>query len=230
MAIDDVRLRDLLEQSQDLHSDAMTTTRTSLDELVELGHEERREPRRERSRRRCAVTRWSARFPTTGILAAAGLGTAMVALLAQPRVRRQGDGRADAADGRLDREPGRRDLRHRADARLHRWRVRDPRRQGVREKTRDQHKEHGDAFNAASTRLGGTKQDQPDPVLLGVVNNAKPTLTGPAAGRRPRARAREHRGGDLRRQRRRLLQQERTSASPPASWVSRRSTPRSSTR
>ena len=41
MAIDDLRLRDLLDQSQDLHSDAMTTSRSSLDELVELGHEER---------------------------------------------------------------------------------------------------------------------------------------------------------------------------------------------
>ena len=76
-------------------------------------------------------------------------------------------------------------------------------------KTHDQHKEHSDAFNAASTRLGGKKQDQPDPVLLGVVNNAKPTLTGPGAGRRPRARAREHRRVDLRRQRRCVLEQER---------------------
>ena len=43
-----------------------------------------------------------------------------------------------------------------------------------------QHQQHADAFNAAVTRLGGKAQDQPDPVLLGVVNNAKPSLTGPA--------------------------------------------------
>ena len=42
MAIDDVRLRDLLEQSQDLHSDAMTDIADALDELVEHGHDERR--------------------------------------------------------------------------------------------------------------------------------------------------------------------------------------------
>ena len=56
MAIDDVRLRDLLEQSQDLHSDAMTTTRTSLDELVELGHEERRDGVEHDPRTRFAAT------------------------------------------------------------------------------------------------------------------------------------------------------------------------------
>ena len=65
MAIDDVRLRDLLEQSQDLHSDAMTTTRTSLDELVEHGHDERRdgieiEPTDERHRTLVGA------LPTTG--------------------------------------------------------------------------------------------------------------------------------------------------------------------
>ena len=83
MAIDDVRLRDLLEQSQDLHSDAITTTWTSLDELVEFGHDERRdggetEPTDERHHARVGA------LPTRGILAAAGLGTAMVALLARP--------------------------------------------------------------------------------------------------------------------------------------------------
>ena len=46
-------------------------------------------------------------------------------------------------------------------------------------KTRDQHKDHAQAFNAAATRLSGKAQTAPDPVLLTVVNNAKPTLTGP---------------------------------------------------
>ena len=48
------------------------------------------------------------------------------------------------------------------------------------QKTKEQHQQHAEAFNAAATRLGGKAQDQPDPVLLGVVNNAKPALTGPA--------------------------------------------------
>ncbi len=180
MAIDDVRLRDLLEQSQDLHSDAMTTTRTSLDELVEHGHDERRdgieiEPRDERHRTLVGA------LPTTGILAAAGLGTAMVALLASPAF-------ADKAmDVQMLQTAA--SIENLAVATYDTALTLDfiggataiPVVKAFVEKTRDQHKEHGDAFNAASTRLGGMKQDQPDPVLLGVVNNAKPGLTSPAA-------------------------------------------------
>ena len=40
-----------------------------------------------------------------------------------------------------------------------------------------QHAEHGKAFNAAVTQLGGKAQNDPDPTLLTVVNNAKPGLT-----------------------------------------------------
>ena len=42
MTIDDRGIHTLLEQSQDLNSDAMTTTKTQLDELVELSHERKR--------------------------------------------------------------------------------------------------------------------------------------------------------------------------------------------
>ncbi|MFN8025496.1 MAG: ferritin-like domain-containing protein [Acidimicrobiia bacterium] len=47
--------------------------------------------------------------------------------------------------------------------------------------TKQQHEDHAKAFNAAVTRLGGKPQTQPDPVLLGVVNQAKPGLTDAAA-------------------------------------------------
>jgi hypothetical protein len=47
-------------------------------------------------------------------------------------------------------------------------------------KTKDQHTQHAEAFNAAATRLGGKAQNQPDPALLAVVDSAKPGLTGPA--------------------------------------------------
>ena len=46
--------------------------------------------------------------------------------------------------------------------------------------TVSQHKDHLQAFNSAITALGGKEQNDPDPVLLDVVNKAKPTLTGPA--------------------------------------------------
>jgi Ferritin-like domain len=180
MGIDDTRLRDLLEQSQDLHSDAMTTTRSSLDELVDLGHDERRdgvEVEPEDERRHALV----GALPTRGILAAAGLGTAMVALLARPAF----------ADKTMDVQmlQTAASIENLAVATYGAALSLDfiggasaiPVVKTFVEKTRDQHKEHGDAFNAASTRLGGTKQDQADPVLLEVVNNAKPGLTSAAA-------------------------------------------------
>ena len=98
------------------------------------------------------------------------------------RVRRQDDGRADAADGGVDREPRRRHLRRRA-RRSTSSVVRSAERGGEGVRREDQGAAHSstrEAFNAAATRLGGKAQDQPDPVLLGVVNNAKPSLTGPA--------------------------------------------------
>ena len=162
MAIDDLRLRDLLEQSQDLHSDAMTTTRTSLDELVEHGHDERRdgieiEPRDERHRTLVGA------LPTTGILAAAGLGTAMVALLASPAF-------ADKAmDVQMLQTAA--SIENLAVATYDTALTLDfiggataiPVVKAFVEKTRDQHKEHGDAFNAASTRLGGISRTSPIP-------------------------------------------------------------------
>jgi hypothetical protein len=47
--------------------------------------------------------------------------------------------------------------------------------------TQSQHKDHAAAFNAAAKQLGGKTQSNPDPALLQVVNQAKPTLTSPAA-------------------------------------------------
>ena len=48
-------------------------------------------------------------------------------------------------------------------------------------KTKDQHTEHGKAFNAAIQQLGGKTQSAPDPVLVKVVTDAKPKLTNAAA-------------------------------------------------
>jgi hypothetical protein len=182
MAIDDLRLRDLLDQSQDLHSDAMTTSRSSLDELVELGHEERSHdsgilaPVDEVTRRSTLL----GGLPKSGVLAAAGLGTAMAALIASPAF----------ADKAMDVQM----LQTAAsienlavatyDVALTLDFIGGASANGVVkafvQKTKEQHQQHAQAFNAAATRLGGKAQEQPDPVLLGVVNNAKPGLTGPA--------------------------------------------------
>jgi len=182
--MDDLRLRDLLEQSQDLHSDAMTTTRASLDELVELGHDERREhgefvamaPVDEATRRSTLL----GGLPKSGVLAAAGLGTAMAALLASPAF-------ADKAmDVQMLQTAA--SIENLAVATYETALTLDfiggasanAVVKAFAMRTKDQHAQHADAFNAAATRLGGKAQDQPDPVLLGVVDNAKPSLTGPA--------------------------------------------------
>jgi hypothetical protein len=182
MAIDDLRLRDLLDQSQDLHSDAMTTSRSSLDELVELGHEERTydsgilAPVDDATRRSTLL----GGLPKSGVLAAAGLGTAMAALIASPAF----------ADKAMDVQM----LQTAAsienlavatyDVALTLDFIGGASANAVVkafvQKTKEQHQQHAQAFNAAATRLGGKAQDQPDPVLLGVVDNAKPGLTGPA--------------------------------------------------
>lgn len=47
-------------------------------------------------------------------------------------------------------------------------------------KTMAQHTEHAEAFNAAVTKLGGKKQDQPNPKYAPVVQGAVPTLRTPA--------------------------------------------------
>ena len=120
------------------------------------------------------------RFPTTGILAAAGLGTAMVALLASPAF-------ADKAmDVQMLQTAA--SIENLAVATYDTALTLDfiggasaiPVVKAFVKKTRDQHKEHSDAFNAASTRLGGTKQDQPDPVLLGWSTTPSRRSTGPA--------------------------------------------------
>ncbi len=181
MAIDETRLRDLLDQSQDLNSDAMTVTRSSLDELVELGHDERRTgddvPMIDESTRRRELL---GGLPKGGVLAAAGLGTAMVALLASPAFANK------AMDVQMLQTAA--SIENLAVATYATALTLDfiggasaiPVVKAFVQKTKDQHQEHAQAFNAAATRLGGKSQDQPDPVLLGVVNNAKPGLTGPA--------------------------------------------------
>lgn len=47
------------------------------------------------------------------------------------------------------------------------------------ETTRDQHNDHKEAFQAQTKALGGTVQDQPNPKYAPVVEEAKPTLVAP---------------------------------------------------
>src|SRR5262245_60402720 len=180
MSIDERALGSLLEQSQDLHADAMAHTRTQLDELVDVAHEHPdTDPDEAAAFARARTAGLRAHFPTTGLLAAAGLGTALVALSASPAFAKSspdvqmlqtaasienlavatyttaltlpfiGGGDANAVV------------------------------KAFVTKTKDQHTEHAAAFNAAVKKLKGRVQTNPDPVLLDVVNQAKAGLTGP---------------------------------------------------
>jgi hypothetical protein len=176
MALDDTRLCELLEQSQDLHTDAMTTTRVVLDEYVAVAHDDSWRDVDPATRRATLL----GGLPKSGVLAAAGLGTAMVALLASPAFA------GKTMDVQMLQTAA--SIENLAiatyDTALTLDFIGGGSANGVVkafvEKTKEQHQQHLEAFNAAATRLGGKAQDQPDPVLLGVVNNAKPSLTGPA--------------------------------------------------
>jgi hypothetical protein len=181
MALDETRLRELLEQSHDLHTDAMTTTAVALDEYVERAHDD---PLHDDTGHDIdPVTRRTTLLgglPKTGVLAAAGLGTAMAALLASPAFATK------TMDVQMLQTAA--SIENLAvatyDTALTLDFIGGGSANGVVkafvQKTKEQHQQHADAFNAAATRLGGKAQNEPDPVLLGVVTNAKPSLTGPA--------------------------------------------------
>jgi rubrerythrin len=183
MTIDNRALEDLIEQSEDQQSDAMHAIREPLAELTEVGNERRARGEIDREENWAFQSARSARvagaFLAPGALAAAGLGGALLALLASPAWADQPadvqmlqtaaaiENLAIATYGTALTLPF----------------IGGASANGVVkafvEKTRQQHMDHVAAFNAAATQLGGKAQTQPDGVLLNVVNQAKPGLTGP---------------------------------------------------
>ncbi len=190
MAVDEERhldgraLRGLLEMSQDIQSDAMAATIEPLDELVELGHQQRAgggcDPdeagRFGHERRRLMRSSLLA----GGALATYGFGGALLRLLETPAF----------ADQALDLQM------LQTSAALENLAVAtydtaftlpfiggdsaNPTVKAFVTTTRGQHADHAKAFNDAITKLGGKTQPNPDPVLLDVVTKAKPTLTDAA--------------------------------------------------
>ena len=184
MPIDDRALDALIEQSDDLHRDAMHATVEPLDELTELSRERRNsgvvdldEVREFQSQRGRAMR--EASFGK-GALAAVGFGAALLALMEGPAF-------ADmSADVQMLQTAA--SIENLAIATYGVALTLDfiggasanPVVKAFVTKTKSQHQDHVAAFNAAVTQLGGKAQTKPDPVLLGVVNKAKPGLTGPA--------------------------------------------------
>jgi hypothetical protein len=183
-AIDLQALSPLIEESQDLHSDSLAVTEASLTEMVDLGHERR--ARGEMGREETQVfmaERDRLLSPAFGgkLLGAAGAGAALAAVLASSASASEGSDiqmlqtaasievlavatyqtaltlpfiGGDTANGVV---------------------------KAFSQMTMGQHAQHLQAFNAATAKLGGKAQTNPDPVLLKVVDAAKPGLTGPAA-------------------------------------------------
>jgi hypothetical protein len=185
MAIDDPALEALIEQSDDLHSDAMRSTHSSLAELTEIGGERRaRGPADLDEVRDFQSTRGRILQDLPfgkGALAAVGFGAAMLALMETPAFADQG------ADVQMLQTAA--SIENLAIATyttaLTLPFIGGSTANGVVKafvtKTKSQHQDHVAAFNAAAVQLGGKAQKNPDPVLLTVVNKAKPGLTGAAA-------------------------------------------------
>ncbi|HEY3832554.1 MAG TPA: ferritin-like domain-containing protein [Acidimicrobiia bacterium] len=183
MAIDERGVNDLIAESDDLHSDAMRATRDSLDELTDTTASN------PASRDRDVIDAFAGR--RTDLLAGAALAGGMLAtggLLAAVLRLFEGTAFADqSTDVQMLQTAA--SLENLAVATYGTALGLDfiggskanPVVKAFVMKTRAQHKDHADAFNAAAASAGGKKQMNPDPVLLGVVNSAKPTLTTPAA-------------------------------------------------
>lgn len=160
-SLDDRALLALMEESEDLHADAMRDGRDQLGDYVEAA----KEARYERSRGIGAGT------VVAGVAGAALLGNALPAFAAGNmdvqilQTAASIENLAVAAYGTALTLPF----------------IGGSSANGVVKafamKTKAQHEDHAKGFNAAATNLGGKAQHGPDPKYLKVVNSAKPGLT-----------------------------------------------------
>jgi hypothetical protein len=177
MDLDDRAFEALIEESRDLHSDAMRDTHTTLQEMVDVGREPQPEPDDEVDRHRRALLSRGVQGGTA--LAATGLGAGLLAIMAQPAF----------ADQTMDVQmlqtaasiENLAVATYTAALSLPFAGTLPQVVQTFISTTRSQHTEHAAAFNAAVKALGGKEQTQPNPVLLQTVNAAKPKLTNAGA-------------------------------------------------
>ncbi len=183
MSIDQHAFAARVEESNDLHSDSMRETHVALDEMVELGHEHRADGVDPDAGPQLAQE--TSRLLSSGVmgggaLAAAGFGAALVALVSSPAFATQ------TTDVQMLQTAAA--IENLAVA-TYQVALTLPFIGGSSAlpvvktfvtTTMRQHADHAQAFNAACSTLGGKAQNEPDPVLLGVVNKAKPGLNGPA--------------------------------------------------
>ncbi len=188
MPLDDHALGELVERSQDLHVDAMRSTRESLTELVELGHERRArgdtEPEESALTVEATKEGISKGLIGAGAVAATAFGAALMSLASSPAF----------AAGPMDIQM------LQTAASIENLAVStyktaltlpyiggasaNPVVKAFAETTMSQHQQHNDAFNAAAKALGGQAQTNPDPKYVPVVNSAVASITkdSPGAG------------------------------------------------
>jgi hypothetical protein len=161
--IDEGRFRELLEESDDLQSDAMRSARAGLNDYVEAAREARRPAARDGSRLGTVAavagaatllasgTAWAAGDDVAALQTAAGIENLAVSTyqtaLTLPFI---GGSSANAVV------------------------------KAFAMKTMSQHSEHAMAFNAAAQKLGGQLQTGPDPKYAAVVKQAVPKIKSAA--------------------------------------------------
>jgi hypothetical protein len=181
--VDPAAMGALLEESQDLHADAMATTRTALDEIVETGREARSRGEIDLDEARATAERRSALLGGAvfggGLLAVAGVAGALQAVTASPAFA------GTPTDIQILQTAASLEV---LAVSTYKTALTLPFIGGssanqvvsaFASTTMQQHQQHLAAFNAAITGLGGTQQTNPDPVLAKVVQAAVPGLTGP---------------------------------------------------
>lgn len=173
----------LVEESEDLHLDAMATTNVALEEIVEVGHETRARGAEDLDESREVAGRRSRLMSGAlfggGVLAAAGIAGAFEALFASPAFA------ATPTDIQILQTASSIEVLAVATYKTALTlpfiggSSANPVVMTFATTTMAQHSQHLAAFNAAITGLGGQAQDNPDPVLAKVVQAAVPGLTSP---------------------------------------------------
>ncbi len=181
MPLDDQALGDLVEQSQDLHVDAMRATKESLEEIVDLGQEARAhggfDP--EESALSAAATEAGIRkgLVAGGALAATAFGAALLSIAATPAFA------ASSMDVQILQTAA--SIENLAvstyKTALTLPYIGGSSANGVIKAfattTMGQHAQHAQAFNSAVTALGGKAQNSPDPKYVPTVNAAVSSIT-----------------------------------------------------
>ena len=184
MSLDERALNGLIEESEDLQSDAMRQAKATLPELVDIREDERDDEsdpedfERLRQSRRDVVSKLG--ISAGGGLLAGGLGAALVGILAAPA-----SAQTKKVDVQILQTASSLEILAVATygAALGLPFIKDgnPVVVAFAETTRKQHNEHRKAFQAQTKALGGRKQKQANPKYAPVVEDMKPQLTDPLA-------------------------------------------------